>query len=246
MRTSSPLTALSYVPLGTLVSRLSSLSAHGYLDFWGLIPHKGERLDFGILADSSVPALLDAPRDKDHIHLYLQPGRLIDTSSLDDVEKGLSCIDPTNPIPLKTVGWRKCKSFLDWYLYNLHYDPYLRTKLETKEFHYSPSDFVWSDLSVAQMYVQEALSSSSFAKQMRIRDFLSSGGSVSQLAFKGVISPGEAFAYRTYGDLYSRGAFELEGRKTCTIDESTGEVLRQDDFRDIPENVSRETFSPFD
>lgn len=234
MRTSSPFTALSYVPLSVLLNRLSSLTAHGYFDFWGLIAHKGEHLDFGILADTSVPAVLDSPRDKDHIHLYLQPSRLIDTQTFDDVENGLACIDINNSIPFKTVGYRKCKSFLDWYLYNLHYEPYLQTKLETKEFHYNPCDFYWSDMSVAQMYISEALNSSAFAKQIRVKNFLSSGGSVGELAYNGVISAGEAFAYKNYGQLFSEGRYIVEGRKIVTIDEVTGEILRREDFEPIP------------
>lgn len=230
MRTSCPLTALSYLPADVLNARLNYLTAHNKIDFWGYIQHKGEVITLGVLStpitDNFLPVPVSGvPRDKDHIHLYFQPSKLIDTNDLSDLSYGLDMIDPSgNPIPLKTTGYRKCRSFEDWYLYNLHYEPYLKTKLEVKEFHYAPTDFVWSDLSVAGMMIDEALSKSNFAKTMRVRSFLDNGGTVEDLAYEGAISPGEAFAYKNFGTLFHSGQWRA-GAHIQQVNVDTGEVI---------------------
>lgn len=125
MRTSLPVSTISYNSESFLANALSTMASNGEISFWAFIMHKGEG------------------GDKDHAHVYVEPAKL----RTQDAWKALYFLeyDPDKPDKPKSVTqWRKSK-WRDWYLYGLHDKLYLLTKGETKEYAYAREDFRVSD-----------------------------------------------------------------------------------------------------
>lgn len=136
MRTSKPVSTISYNTTAFLRDTLSRMADNGEIAFWCFVPHKGEG------------------GDKDHVHLYVEPSRL---RTQDDWKREyFSEFDATNPTkPLSVTTWRQSK-WSDWYKYGLHEPLYLALKGETKQFVYSPADMVYSDADAFAERVAEA------------------------------------------------------------------------------------------
>lgn len=78
---------------------------------------------------------------KDHIHVYMVPDGQLDTSHVTDV---LTEYDMKNEKPIKPLPYAFSK-FGDWYLYTSHNIAYLRSKGQTRKYHYSIDDFFSSN-----------------------------------------------------------------------------------------------------
>lgn len=135
MRTSLPVSTISYNTPDFLADALKRMQDNGEISFWAFISHRGEG------------------GDKDHIHVYVEPSRL---RSQDDWKKQYFLeFDPEKPDkPLSVTSWRKSK-WRDWYLYGLHDKLYLLGKGECKEYAYTRSDVVSSDDDEMQERVAE-------------------------------------------------------------------------------------------
>lgn len=136
MRTSKPVSTISYNTPAFLRDALARMERNGEIAFWCFVPHKGEG------------------GDKDHVHLYAEPSRL---RTQDDWKREyFSEYDPANPTkPLSVTTWRQ-SNWTDWYKYGLHDPLYLALKGETKEFVYTPADMVFSDADAFAERVAEA------------------------------------------------------------------------------------------
>lgn len=125
MRTSLPVSTISYNSVGFLCSTLERMMDNGEIAFYAFIPHHGEG------------------GDKDHVHLYVEPSKL---RSQDDWKaEYFREFDPQVPDkPLSVTTWRK-SNWKDWYLYGLHDRAYIALKGEKKQFEYTPADMYYSD-----------------------------------------------------------------------------------------------------
>ena len=108
MRTSLPVSTISYNSVGFLCSTLERMMDNGEIAFYAFIPHHGES------------------GDKDHVHLYVEPSKL---RSQDDWKaEYFREFDPQVPDkPLSVTTWRK-SNWKDWYLYGLHDRAYIALK----------------------------------------------------------------------------------------------------------------------
>ncbi len=127
MRTTKPISTISFNTKDFLKLKLNELTKAKILSFWAFIEHKPEDDEGG---------------KKIHYHVYLEPSRMVQT---DDIKESLKEYDPTNPEkPLGTISFTTSK-FDPWYLYALHDKRYLVTKHQTRRFHYKHDDIVASD-----------------------------------------------------------------------------------------------------
>lgn len=148
MQTSNPCSTISYNTLDFLKNKLQSYVNSGVVDFWCLIEHKAEGDDL-----------------KDHIHLLIIPNKRIDTGFL---KTDLQEFDAKHPDkPLGVVMFTPSKVD-EWFLYNLHYEPYLKAKLLEKLFHYEKENFISSDENTLAMLFTHAMSESEFMKQRKL------------------------------------------------------------------------------
>ena len=131
MKTSKPVSTISYNTPRFLLGQLDGLLQSGKISFYAFIVHKGEEDD-------------EAGTQKDHIHLYVEPARNLQT---DDLTRELLEIDPNKPAkPLKCLPWQNSKRWGDWYLYALHDKRYLASKSQARQFHYTDEHFFTSDI----------------------------------------------------------------------------------------------------
>lgn len=126
MKTSKPISTISWNSPAYLEQVLRELQVSRIISFWCFICHKGEDDEAG---------------KKDHIHVYLEPTKTIQTVDIRDMFKE---IDKDNPKPLGCLDFRPSK-FKDWYFYALHDKGYLETKGLVRKFSYNVDNLIVSD-----------------------------------------------------------------------------------------------------
>lgn len=126
MRTSKPISTISYNSPDFLKARLYELVQNKIISFWVFIYHKKEE-----------------DEKKDHIHLFLIPSKMIQTDDLKDEFKEIDLMHPDKP--LGCIGFNSSK-FEHWYFYGKHDKLYLRyAKNQSRKYHYNQDEFVSSD-----------------------------------------------------------------------------------------------------
>ena len=127
MKTTKPISTISFNSPGYLVTKLDELIASKIITFYAFIPHKPEDDEGG---------------NKPHNHLYILPSKMIQT---DDIRFELREFNPENPSkPFGVLPFRSSR-FDSWYLYGLHDKRYLASKGESRRYHYEHSEFITSD-----------------------------------------------------------------------------------------------------
>lgn len=127
MRTSKPISTISFNTPDFLEMRLKTLKENKIISFWSFVTHKPEEDEGG---------------KKWHNHLYLEPSKMLQT---DDLKNEFLEFDPKHPDkPKGVISW--CQSKFDhWYLYALHDSGYLASKGQSRKFTYSHSEIRTSD-----------------------------------------------------------------------------------------------------
>lgn len=155
MRTSKPIATISYNTQEFLLYKLQELINNHKISDYMFINHFAEE-------DES----------KNHIHLWLKPNTLIDTM---DLQKHFMEIDSNNPNkPLKCIDFRY-SNIDDWILYSQHYNAYLASKGESREYHYTQDDFVYYDQDTFEYNYNHAFKGSEWAKRNQILEALTKG-----------------------------------------------------------------------
>lgn len=126
MRTTKPISTISYNTIDFLYLKLNELLKAQKISFFAFIPHKSED-----------------DEKKDHIHVFIEPARLLQTEELrmEFLEIDPDCVDK----PLGCIAFQSSK-FGDWCLYALHDKRYLACKGQTRKYHYCLDEFFASDL----------------------------------------------------------------------------------------------------
>lgn len=130
MKTSKPVSTISFNSEAYLRGKLRELTAAGVLEFWAYIRHDPEPDEVG-----------DEAGGKQHFHVYMEPAKMIQTT---DLRAAFRELDPTNPKPLGCLLVEKSK-FDDWYLYALHDADYLASKGQSRALAYEPEQVRTSD-----------------------------------------------------------------------------------------------------
>lgn len=126
MRTSKPISTISYNSLPFLKEKLDNLVDKQVLEFYFFIWHHAEDDEAGT---------------KDHCHVYAQPAKVINTVALKEEFKE---IDPHCNLPLGTIVWKRSK-FMDAYLYFLHDKTYLAYKGQSRRYCYNQCEVITND-----------------------------------------------------------------------------------------------------
>lgn len=126
MKTSRPISTVSYNTPEFFKGVCDRLIRGKVISFYAFIVHKGEGDECG---------------KKDHIHAYFELAKAVQTEDLRDM---FLEYDPTHPKPLACLSFRFSK-FPDWYQYALH-DPYYLMRIgEERKFFYKHEDIFSSD-----------------------------------------------------------------------------------------------------
>lgn len=126
MRTTKPISTISFNSPDFLAIKLTELTQSKIISFWSFVPHLPEDDEGG---------------KKNHIHLYIEPSKMIQTEELRDE---LREPDFSTGKPLGCLAFHTSK-FGDWYLYGLHDPAYLMSKGQSRKYHYKHEDFITND-----------------------------------------------------------------------------------------------------
>lgn len=187
MATSSPQACITYNSAPFLIDRLTSLEKSGVIREWYFIKHNGEW------------DAVKNKRDKDHIHLWLQPNKRLD---LVDLRNHFKEVDPTNPRPLQPLSFNNSKLY-DALLYDMHYEPYLKLKYLEREYHYTLEDFQSCDPDWLEQTFSEALASDIF-KSVRLAEALLKTD-VGTMAMSGQVPVNLSCQIKAFSDLVGMG-----------------------------------------
>lgn len=127
MRTSKPISTISYNTTNFLKAKLDHFVTNKIISFYCFIEHLPEDDEAG---------------NKKHIHLYIEPSKMVQT---DDLRQELKEIDLNNiNKPLGVLPFRS-SDFGNWYLYSIHDTKYLAMKGQSRRYHYKHDDIITSD-----------------------------------------------------------------------------------------------------
>lgn len=206
MRTSKPIATISYNSENHLRMKLNELIESHKISDYMFIRHNAE-----------------SDEKKDHIHLWIKPNTLLDTM---DLQNHFLEVDLQNPTkPLKCIDFRQSKVD-DWILYNQHYEPYLLSKGEVREYHYLKSDFRFYDEDNFEDLYQHAMKGSEWAKRNQLLEALNSEAiRPEDLILNGTVPLNMASQLNALESLKQKKVYR-NGRVTHTpkVDDETGEI----------------------
>ena len=127
MRTTKPISTISFNSPQFLELKLNELYKTGILSFWAYIVHQPEDDEGG---------------KKSHCHVFCEPSKIVQT---DDLRNAFKEFDPENPEKPKSCIAFVSSKFSPWYLYALHDSRYLASKGQSRQYHYLYEDVVSSD-----------------------------------------------------------------------------------------------------
>lgn len=205
MRTSKPISTISYNSPEFLELKLTELTKAGVLSEWYFVYH-----------------LKEEDEKKDHIHVHCVPSKMLQT---DDLIKEFQEFDPNNPLkPLTCPAWQSSK-WDDWYLYGLHDPRYLEVKNRKVKYHYRPTDFVVFNQDVFHERIIET-KYTSITLIDRILDAQTAGMSFAQFLMTGAVAINQVHNTQLVWNNLAEARTERNGRVTHTpiVDEETGEI----------------------
>ena len=169
MKTSKPISTITYNTEDFLRSKLNAWKALGFIEFAMWIKHEP-----------------DVDGKKAHFHVYMMPAQQVQTTFLENDSKQL---DPENPDPDKPLKMRPFKSskVTDWILYGIHDPVYLASKGLTRNVHYSFEDVQSTDEDFLQDIITEAIESRLSSIEMRLYDCIQKGMSWQDIVCTGFI-----------------------------------------------------------
>ena len=195
MKTSKPFSTISYNTEPFLTERLKDLENRRIINFWAFIEHIPEQ-----------------DEQKAHKHLYVVPNGQVCTDKFIDY---LLEPDLTFGKPLKCLSWQSSK-FGDWYLYVLHDDAYLLSKMQERQYHYTDDDIrVSDDDTFVEFKHQIDYSKLGNKKTVDIFNRLKSGDTLDDLIAIGVIPVQQLNNYKLL-ECISRDALFRSARSTHT------------------------------
>ena len=156
MRTSKPISTISYNTKEFLISKLNEMYNNGRISDWMFIKHYAED-------DES----------KNHYHVYMEPNRMLDTMEIQKFFREIDLKNPSAP-PLGMINFNSSKTD-DWILYCLHFEPYLKTKGEERVYSYTKEDIVYKDELTFEYNYNHAFKGSDWAKSNQILQAIREG-----------------------------------------------------------------------
>ena len=211
MRTTKPISTISFNSANYLRLKLDELVKAKKLSFWAFITHKPEDDEGG---------------KKEHHHVFTVPAKMLQT---DDLREELKEFDPAHPDkPLGCLIWTSSK-FDSWYLYALHDKRYLASKGQSRKYHYLHDDIIASnDDDLLMMSRQIDLVSLSPYADMQ--DAIDHGLTFAEYFKRGTIPIPQIRPFMTSWELLASTSTNRNGKQghAMSIDEETGEVIDDD------------------
>lgn len=210
MITNKPFSTISYNSIGFLTNKLDLFVDDGYIVFYALYPHKGEDDESG---------------KKDHIHVYIEPNKRIDTQALftelEEVDIPLNEFLELAPQEQKLhiLKCMPCRTssgkFAHWYMYSQHNPQYLKAKNLTKKFFYNAEDCITNDNDYLHYLVQQ-IEPIPLTPYQAIREAIENGETFHEFIAKGQIPITLIHAYSKAYDLMLKSIYDERRAKGQT------------------------------
>lgn len=206
MRTTKPISTISFNTRNFLELKLNELLKCGRVSFWAFIVHKPEDDECG---------------KKVHAHVYIEPSKMLQT---DDLKAELKEFDPSCPDkPLGCLTFKSSK-FDPWYMYALHDKRYLASKGQSRKFHYSHSDIVSSDYDDL-LFKARTIDMIGLSPYADMEDAILQGVTWAQYFARGTVPLPQVRLFEAAWALLCENVTFRDGREghPMELDESTGE-----------------------
>lgn len=209
MKTSKPLSTVSYNTHDFLISKLNDLVENKIIYFWSLIKHKAEKEE-----------------TKEHYHIIIFPCDRVDTIAFQPLFKEF---DPTRPTdPLGCLPFDISKDFGNWYLYALHDIDFLLSKGKTKKYHYTQDQLECSDIDYLNHLIDQ-INFNTYTPIKQMKELIASGWTFDTMVKTGFIKWNQLQAMKEiYNLLYQDYRYNLEHQETKEEDLynlKTGEII---------------------
>lgn len=175
MRTTRPISTISYNSDHFLISGLTDLLISRKISFWAFINH-----------------LPDNDDGKAHKHLFIVPDERIDTSVISEKFEEFS---DDNILPLK---WMPCRfsNFDNWALYSVHDKDYLKFKGKERKYFYKWDEFITSNDTYFNLLVHD-IDISPYSGYSSLIDAYYRGENFAQLIVDGKVPLNRVVQYST-------------------------------------------------
>jgi len=195
VKTTKPISTISYNTAPYLTEKLNSLKKAKIISIWHFIKHLPEDDEGG---------------KKDHIHLYIEPNKLLDTADLlnEFKEIDLQNIDK----PLGCMAFRSSSTFGDWYLYGIHDTAYLASKGQSRRYHYVYDDVQTSDVDELYRSYKE-IDLNSIAPINELKTAIQDGLTFADLVSNGLVPLSQIRNYQLTWDLLTQTSTYRADRK---------------------------------
>lgn len=219
MRTTKPISTISFNSPSYLRLKLDELLRCGRISFWAYIVHKPEDDEGG---------------KKEHCHVYIEPSKMLQT---DDIKAELKEPDLTHPDKPKGCISFASSKFDPWYLYAIHDKRYLASKSQSRRYHYTQDDVVSSDPDEL-LYKVRSIDMLSLSPYADIMDAQAHGVSWAEYFARGTVPLPQVALFERAWTLLAQSRTDRSGRanhptdltdtdsdSAVTIDPDTGEVI---------------------
>lgn len=208
MRTTKPVSTISFNTPDFLQLKLNELLKCGFISFWAFIVHKPEDDEGG---------------KKQHSHVYIEPSKMLQT---DFLKSELLEYDPLCPDKPKACISFNSSKFDPWYLYALHDKRYLASKNQSRRFHYLHDDIVSSDYDDL-IFKARSIDMVSLSPYADMEDAQNQGFTWAEYFSRGTVPLPQVALFERAWNLLIQVKTDRAGRSghSMEIDSETGEIL---------------------
>lgn len=187
MRTTKPIAAISYNSPAYLEERLNELTRAKLLSVWHFVCHLPEDDEGG---------------KKSHVHLYIEPAKLLQT---EDLLEQFKEYDPEKPDKPKGCLPFRSSKFSDWYMYGLHDTSYLASKGQSRRYHYTREEFSTSNEDEFNRAIHE-IDFGDIAPVQALQEAIAGGATFAEALRSGLIPLQQVHNYKLAWDSLTVGA----------------------------------------
>ena len=207
VKTTKPISTISYNSTPFLLNKLEELIRSKHITFYAFIKHLSEDDEAG---------------KKDHIHLYIEPSKMIQT---DDLRAHFKQFVSADEKPLGVLPFQSSK-FDDWCMYALHDERYLTAKKQSRRHHYQLAHIQCSDEDYFTFKYRQ-IDMTALTPYEAMLEAQNLGLSWEEYFAQGIIPLPQLALYKVAWDTLLRAETFRNGRKghSDVIDTETGEVI---------------------
>lgn len=206
MRTTKAIATISFNSKDYLVLKLKELTKSGFISFWAFVEHLPEDDEGGT---------------KNHIHLYIEPSKMLQS---DDIRNQLKEFDPLKPDkPLGCLVFNSSK-FDHWYMYSKHDKSYLASKGQSRKYQYKHEAFITSDDDDI-LFKAKSIDLISLSPYRDMEEAIRNGFSFSQYFRRGGIPIQQVKLWESAWQLLITDKVERNGYENHTNYDEYGEII---------------------